>query len=636
MRLFTTKRMRDIFIQIAQGPVTQAALAKEMNVSTRTIRSDLKELGDMMGQHGSSLVYDRKNGFGIDILDDARYSALLEQSEKPWKEPRSAAERRNALLTLLLRQQGHVSLEELEAHWFISIYSLRNDISLLKRHFSLYQINVESEGNDSFKLTGDELAFRRCIYDHLLSTRETETDYSELFGPTRKMADVKCTLSHHLVDNHLQFSDVNLRFFTLACGISIERILRECWLLDFEFTDVDPQWKNVAGDILEELLPGTILHIPPGEIDYMAMTLSAFCSTCTDAPGAESVCDAEHAVMNHFLSYVSSVWFCDVNYDEQSRKNLLNHIRAMRVRVNNGITIINPLLAQIKRHYPLMYEMTLSAFSEMEHFFTGKISDDEIGYLVMHIGAVLEETHYQDQNTRLRVLVVSDQSIASARLVSQKIIRMYPNVVITDCISVEQYSLLPTIEDDLVIALVSLAEKNKKVIHLPPLPERSQLENLKYLLTQEQTPPDSMINYFSAEHFFIFDRSQHNKESLINALSAHLQLTGKVDASYLPSVLEREAHASTLLDEKIAIPHPMGLVALRTQVTVAVFPEGIEWDPGKTVRLIFMLAISEDAFVDSMHIYDYLTNILDDDIIDKLCQCQDFNGFISQSEKYFV
>lgn len=636
MRLFTTKRMRDIFIQIAQGSVTQAALAKEMNVSTRTIRSDLKELADMIDQHGSRLVYNRKSGFAIDILDDARYATLLEQSEKPWKETRSAAERRNALLTLLLRQQGYVSLEELEAHWFISIYSLRNDISLLKRHFSLYRIAIESEGSDSLKLTGDELAFRRCIYDHLLSTREIETDYSELFGPTRKMADVKRTLSHHLVENHLQFSDVNLRFFTLACGISVERILREYWLFDFEFTNANTQWKTVADAILRELLPDTVLHIPQSEIDYMAMTLSAFCSTQADTQWQENVCDAEHAVMNHFLSYVSSVWFCDVDYDELSRKNLLNHIRAMRVRVNNGLTIINPLLAQIKRHYPLMYEMTLTAFSEMEHFFVGKISDDEIGYLVMHIGAVLEETHYQNENNRLRVLMVSDQSIASSRLVGQKISRMYPTVAIADCLSVEQYNLLPTVEEDLVIALVNLAEKNKKVVHLPPLPEKAQLENLKYHLTQEKTPAGSMINYFSADHFFIFERALHNKESLINALSAHLQNTAKVDASYLPSVLEREAHASTLLDEKIAIPHPMGLVALQTQVTVAVFPEGIEWDPGKTVKLVFMLAISEDAFVDSMHIYDYLTNILDDDIINKLSQCDDFKDFISQSEKYFV
>ena len=122
------------------------------------------------------------------------------------------------------------------------------------------------------------------------------------------------------------------------------------------------------------------------------MNLAAFCSHPNDAAPPPDPCAAEQAVMNHFLSYVSASWFCDVFYDEPSRASLLNHIKAMRIRVNNGITIINPLIEQIKRHYPLMYEMTLAAFSELEHFFSGTISDDEIGYLVMHIGAILEET----------------------------------------------------------------------------------------------------------------------------------------------------------------------------------------------------------------------------------------------------
>lgn len=105
---------------------------------------------------------------------------------------------------------------------------------------------------------------------------------------------------------------------------------------------------------------------------------------------------AEQAVMNHFLSYISSAWFCELNYDDLSRENLLRHITAMRIRVNFGITIINPLIEQIKRHYPLIYEMTLAAFSELDLWFSGPISDDEIGYLVMHIGAILEETQSRD------------------------------------------------------------------------------------------------------------------------------------------------------------------------------------------------------------------------------------------------
>ncbi|HEY3589411.1 MAG TPA: PTS sugar transporter subunit IIA [Buttiauxella sp.] len=636
MRLFTNKRVRDIFTQIAQGNVTQTSLAKEMNVSTRTIRSDLKELNGIVGGFGNSLVHDRKKGFSIQVDNPAGHKTLLEQSQRPWKETRSTAERRRNLLAALLRQDAEVSLEELESTWFISIYSLRNDIVLLKRSFALYDLSIVSEGADKLKLSGNEIALRRCMYDHLLRSKEVEEDYHEIFDSLTKVSDIKLTLSDYFVTHGLVVSDVNLRFFTLICGIACERICRGSWLLDYELEASDPYLKTVARDILPLLLAGEVTSIPQSEINFMAMNLAAFCATASESTFDHQQYDAERAVMNHFLSYVSASWFCDVSYDELSRKNLLSHIKAMRVRVNNGITIINPLIEQIKRHYPLMYEMTLAAFSELEHFFANKISDDEIGYLVMHIGAILEETHLKDEGKPISALVVSDQGGASTRIVCQKIVRMYPNIEVSKCISVEQYKATISVDESIVISLVSIEEKNKRVITLPPLPERWQLENMKYFLTAENTPPAATVNYFSADHFFVFESHAHTKESLINFLSSQLELKGRVDQHYLDSVIEREIRASTLLDDKIAIPHPLGLVALSTMVTVAIFPEGIEWDAGKKVKLVFMLAISEDAFVDSMIIYDYLTNILDNDVIDNLSQCDNYSEFISLSQKYFL
>ncbi|PRD17304.1 BglG family transcription antiterminator [Pantoea coffeiphila] len=636
MRLFTNKRVRDIFVQIAKGPATQAFLAKEMNVSTRTIRSDLKELSDIIPRYGISLLYDRKTGFEVKCDDPASYHALLEESDRPVNQTRSAADRRKQLMALLLRQQGYVALEELESDWFISIYSLKNDVALLKRHFSFYQIAVNAVGNERLRIAGDEVNIRRCIYDHLLRSTETESDYRELFACESAFSEIKNALSQLLVNNQLRFSDVNLRSFTLCCGIALERIRGGNWLLDYDFNQCDTLWKPIARQVLQLLLADQSGSVPPGEVNYMAMNLSAFCSVSGDSDLPDRCYDAELTVMNHFLSYVSSVWYCDVSYDEQSKKNLLNHIKAMRTRVNHGITIINPLLDQIKRHYPLMYEMTLTAFSELDNFFTGKLSDDEIGYLVMHIGAVLEDTLYQHQGSAVSALIVSDQGMASTRIVSQRIVRMYPNMAIGEPISVQQYQAMENIAEDVVISMVPVVEKNRKVINLPALPERWQLENIKYYLTNHRSPADTVMNYFSPAHFFIFEQSEHNKDSLIEFLARRLESTGKVDARYLPSVVEREAHASTLLADKIAIPHPMGLVASTTQVTVAVFPQGIEWDVGKVVKLVFMLAISEDAFVDSMIIYDYLTNILDDDIIDKLSASGTFADFMCLSGRYFI
>ncbi len=636
MRRFSHKRIRDIFIRVVEGNVTQASLALQMNVSTRTIRSDLKEINALLCASGNRLIYDRKKGVLIQVDDEENLARLVDDARRPWKDIRSASERRRALLTALLAQSHGLSLAALEAEWFISIYSLRNDISLLKRHFALYEITIIAEGGDCFRLEGSELSLRRCLYEHLLSAREAEEEYQDVFCSPVTMQEIKKILSHYFAGHGFIFSDVNLRFFTLMCGIIRERIQHEHWLFDYDFAHCEPGWRSAAGELLHLLLAEPQKTLPEGEIHFLAMNLAAFCTALPDHMEEVGFYDTERVVMHHFLSYISTAWFCEVNYDEAMRKNLLNHIKAMRIRINNGITIVNPLIEQIKRHYPLMYEMTLAAFSELEHFFTSTINDDEIGYLVMHIGAILDTPNYGSANEKISALVVSDQGMASTRLVCQKIVKAYADITILQCLSVEQYHALASIEEDIVISMAPIEEKNRRVISLSPLPERWELEKIKYYLLADNVTPVTMLNYFSAEHFFIMAQADYTKESVIQLLSTHLRIKGKVDEHYLPSVLEREARASTLLDEKLAIPHPLGLVALSTMVTVAIFPQGIEWDPGKTVKLVFMLAISEDAFIDSMHIYDYLTNILDNDVIDRLSQCTTWTEFMAISQKYFL
>lgn len=636
MRLFTNKRVRDIFLQLTEGSVTQNALAQEMNVSSRTIRNDLKEVGEVLAAYGNSLSIDRKKGVSIQIQDSAGMDKLLALSQAPWKETRTASERRRALLSALLSDNKGICLATLESEWFISIYSLRNDITLLKRHFSLYEITIVTEGNDKFTLSGTESALRRCLYDHLLNAKECDDEYGVIFGSSRPISEIKNNLSQYLSQNAIMFSDVNLRFFSLICGIISERISRGNWLFDYVFTDCEPRWRPIAKEIITLLINDDDISIPASEIDYMAMNLAAFCSALSDDTQKISPYAAEQAMMNHFLSYINTAWFFEIKYDDIALNSLLSHIKALRIRVNNGIAIINPLIEQIKRHYPLMFEMTMAAFSELDHFFTGKITDDEIGYLVMHIGAMLDAPDAKGIIDKTRVLVVSDQGSASARIACHKIVKMYPEIEIANTLSVEQYNLLDVIEQDIVISLAHIIEKNKRVIKVSPLPERWQLDSIKYHLRARDRLPETMLNYFSESHFFIFNGNEYSKDQVINLLSEHLKKQGRVDEHYLKSVQEREARSSTLLDDKIAIPHPLGLVALSTMVTVAIFPDGIEWDPGKSVKLVFMLAISENAFIDSMVIYDYLTNILDNDVIERLSQCESYIEFISISRNYFL
>ena len=73
--------------------------------------------------------------------------------------------------------------------------------------------------------------------------------------------------------------------------------------------------------------------------------------------------DDEEALVDYILSYINAHYNYNLQGDEQLRADLLTHIKTMITRVKYQINIPNPLLANIKQHYPMAYDVTLAAVS---------------------------------------------------------------------------------------------------------------------------------------------------------------------------------------------------------------------------------------------------------------------------------
>src|SRR4051812_28405912 len=88
-----------------------------------------------------------------------------------------------------------------------------------------------------------------------------------------------------------------------------------------------------------------------------------------------------------------------------------------------------------------------------------------------------------------------------------------------------------------------------------------------------------------------------NKEDAIRQAGGVLVAAGNIAPDYVESMLGREQQANTYLGNGIAIPHGMGkdreLIA-RTGVSVVQFPDGVEWNPGQTVRIVVGIAAKSD------------------------------------------
>jgi len=102
------------------------------------------------------------------------------------------------------------------------------------------------------------------------------------------------------------------------------------------------------------------------------------------------------------------------------------------------------------------------------------------------------------------------------------------------------------------------------------------------------------------------------KEEAIRAAGRVLVDVGCIDPGYVESMLGRERQANTFLGNGIAIPHGLGKdreLIHRTGVSVVQFPDGVEWNPGQTVRIVVGIAAKSD---EHLSVLAALTDVLDD------------------------
>lgn len=73
-------RLRDILrlLMAAEAPVTSSFFAAQLNVTTRTVRNDIKELQGVLSGHGLGCTIGKRLGYKLRIDDEQVFRTLLQ------------------------------------------------------------------------------------------------------------------------------------------------------------------------------------------------------------------------------------------------------------------------------------------------------------------------------------------------------------------------------------------------------------------------------------------------------------------------------------------------------------------------------------------------------------------------------
>lgn len=623
---FPNQRLAQLFDMLQNETLPQDELAQRLSVSTRTVRADITALNALLTQHGAQFVLSRGNGYQLRIDDSASYQILQTQQPTALRIPRTSQERVHYLMVRFLTSAFSIKLEDLADEWFVSRATLQNDMAEVREWLRRYQLTLETRPRHGMKLFGSEMAIRACLTD-LLWTLAQQDPAHPLVTEEALNAGMPERLQPILQDIFSRFrirlTDEGELFLRLYCAVAVRRISEGYPLSEFVGEEVAEPVGHAARELAGVLQRLAEKPLSAFEENWLKVHIAAR-QVQEIAPSTINA-DDEEALVNYILNFINTQYNYNLLNDQQLHADMLTHVKTMITRVRYQIMIPNPLLDNIKQHYPMAWDMTLAAVSGWVKYTPYTISENEIGFLVLHVGVGLERSYNIDYQRQPRVLLVCDAGNAMVRMIEAVMARKYPQIDITRTLTLRDYEQRESISEDFVIATARISEKDKPVVQIAPFPTDYQLEQIGKLVLVDRTRPWMLNKYFDAAHFRIIDGVM-DQQTLFKTLCDQLQDEGFVDGEFLDSVVEREAIVSTMLGDSIALPHALGLLAKKTVVYTVLAPQGIAWGD-ETAHVIFLLAISKSEYEEAMAIYDIFVTFLRERAMARLCGCRSFAEF---------
>lgn len=623
---FPNLRLAQLFEMLQNETLPQDELARRLSVSTRTVRADITALNALIAGYGAQFILNRGAGYQLKIDDATRYQEFVLQPSRQLRVPRTSPERVHYLVVRFLTSAFSLKLEELAEEWFVSRGTLQSDMAEVREWFNRYNLTIETRPRHGMKLFGSETAVRACLTDLLWQLMQEESE-NPLLNEEALNGDVREQLATDLHDCftrcRIRLTDEGEQFIGLYCAVAVRRISEGYPLAEFNAADVDDGIREAARQITALLQKFAGKPLSEAEEQWLQVHIAAR-QVQEVAPSAISA-DDDEALVNYILRYINTHYNYNLLTDTQLHADLLTHIKTMITRVRYQINIPNPLLSNIKQHYPMAYDMTLAAVSSWGKYTPYAISENEIGFLVLHIGVGLERHYNIGYQRHPQALLVCDTGNSTVRMIQAMLLRKYPQIEVKRIISLRDYEQLESIDEDFVISTARVNEKEKPVVTMAPFPTEYQLEQLGKLVLVDRTRPYMLAKYFDESHFVVIDEPM-TQQQLFSSLCGQLEREGYVGKDFYPSVVEREAIVSTMLGEGIALPHSLGLLANKTVVYTVLAPQGISWGE-ETAHVIFLLAISKREYEEAMAIYDLFVTFLRERAMPRLRDSKTFQGF---------
>lgn len=423
--------------------VTGKELASMLSVSDRTIRSDIEHINK---EYECTLIEaNRRKGYHLDEMLTS-VKGITTKSVIP----QTSQERVSWIIKELLFKQ-EINLIELQDRIYVSGYTIDNDLRNIRRILNEYPSLKVVRVKNHIRLEGDENE-KRSVYKHLLES-EIKGNFTNISALSHlwkdfNLIDVVDIFKNVCANNHYKFKNVSLPMLMMHAGIAIERIRNKNYLYETQSdcTGIDLEY-HVSKDFFEELSQKFGIPYVEEEVVKFAFLL--------EGRGSHVDLKTEsQQLVEEVLVDIRDCFDIDLRDDEELYNSLVIHMQSLLDRIKVDKPNTTAYLKEIKRQYPLVFEMAIHA-SDVISKATGKpLVEDEISYLALHFGTAYER-HINTQKYRVVMIIPHNQMLAKACM--DKIeTRFRERMEIIKVFPFFENNMIASLHPDLILTVVPL------------------------------------------------------------------------------------------------------------------------------------------------------------------------------------
>ena len=572
-------------LKFKKAYITSRELSSFFHVSDRTIRNDVSVIIDT---YGKIITADRHKGYLYDA--DAKQKSIIPGI------PKSRTERDQYILKkLLLSYNGRININHLIDEIYVSDSSIEKDIKRISELISSFPSLHVYKKRNWINLIGDD-EDKKTLYRDLLK-KEVKDNFSNINAIAKlfnefDLVDIKNDLLQILSDNNFVIRSDYIPTIMLHVGI----ILNFSPVSETEpvKTESENSEENRIAKILFDMIERKY-QIIVNQKDIKE--ISTLLKTARIPLVSQNKTDDEiDGIINRILNDLYMIYSIDFRSDEVFMNSFRLHLLALKERAGNYGQSRNLYLHSIKYTYPLIFEMAVSAKKVIDEFFQSRLGEDELNYLTLHFGAAYER--YANSKRYKTFLIVPHGKKIAETIKGFLELHFGSELEIIETSSYLDESLLNQ-NVHLIITTSSLDLNNNQteIVKINPFPDKEDeaaiIEVISKLDRKKRTFMLDVFNdLFIKKEFFYNDVDINTPKEIIQFMCDQLYQRGYVNDNFYPEVLQRENDSNTSYQFGFALPHPIGLIANQSAVSVSLLSEPIQWGDYK-ITMVIMLAISE-------------------------------------------